>query len=239
MRGRVHRALSVAPLGVFLGALALPLACPDPCLLAGACNVDADCPSGSVCRIPRTFELGCPVVGGVCQQPAQPGYGAPCGSVEDCADDECCDPRTNTCLAARLFAGPSCDELTCRDCAATNIRERCTSDADCASDEACDLGTVLKESLCARRCQENTDCEEGERCSLDLCTTRMGTPCQLTAGLDGVPMELRCYGLTCINVDARGSTVAPYCSDNCTLEEDTCPVDGFVCHPTEEECRQR
>ncbi|MCC7071903.1 MAG: hypothetical protein IT383_11310 [Deltaproteobacteria bacterium] len=211
--------------------------CPDPCLLAGGCNANSDCRGDSVCRVARSFETGCPVLAGTCLADDDTLRAPLCGSVDDCDDDECCDPQTNRCIAARLYMGPFCDALTCGDCDETQMRARCTTDDDCDPDEACDLGTVLDESLCAQRCEENRDCGDDERCSLGLCTVRIGTPCDLEAGLDGTPIERRCYGLSCTNVDANGDTVDPYCTGNCILEEDLCPAPGYAC--ADDQCRPR
>ena len=210
--------------------MVLSMACPDPCALVGGCNTTADCSSGEVCRKPREGEPGCLIVAGTCLADDGRREAALCGSVDDCAADECCDPRWNRCVRADLYVGPGCDALTCRDCAAADVRAACSGRNDCPDGQVCDGALDTNPGLCARLCSTNADCAAGQRCVLDRCTVSIGKPCitDEERGIGAVPQQDRCHGLTCETRDAAGNQVDPYCTGNCILEDDVCPVD-FAC----------
>ena len=214
--------------------LLVPVGCPDPCLLSGGCNLNSDCARGSVCRASRSFEATtCSVLEGTCLQDDGTLQAPLCGSVDDCARDECCDPVTNRCVATRLYVGPNCDEATCGDCAAAQIRQACSTDTDCGRDEMCS-----SDLLCSKRCSEDFDCGEDERCFLDSCSVKIGTPCHFIDDIfEEVPQERDCPGLRCVNVSASEQTTDPYCTDFCGGER-RCPAQDFICQESEFECRR-
>lgn len=228
--------------GVFLAVVVVACAlvvaiggCPDPCVLGGiGCNVNDDCPSGRLCRLRRDGETGCTVVRGVCSDVA-------CGSVDDCAAGECCDPGTNTCVDASLYTGPLCDEFTCGDCAATQLKTACTEDGDCAVDEVCRTARGGR-GRCFPICDDDVDCALDERCVAgEQCSYRIGTPCDLDVDFSGVDVEDSCAGLDCIDLDADGTRTEPYCTGFCSDFEpgpgDLCPP-GFVCDADSLRCRR-
>jgi hypothetical protein len=213
----------------------LCMACPDPCVLLGGCNVDADCAADQVCRKQRPHEAGCFVVEGVCVGDDGRREATLCGSVDDCAADECCDPRWNRCVRADLFTGPTCDALTCRDCGAADLRQECSGRSDCPNGQTCDGALDTDPGLCARICSSAADCAPGQRCVLDRCTVGLGKPCiadderDELVGVGSVPQHDRCHGLTCVDIDAAGNRVDPYCTGNCILDEDRACAAGLVC----------
>ncbi len=207
--------------------------CPDPCALAGGCNTTADCPDGEVCRKPRAGEPGCFVVQGTCLVDDGRRAATLCGSVDDCAADECCDPRWNRCVRADRFVATSCDAQTCRDCGAADIRDECSGRNDCPSGLLCNGALETDSGLCSAVCSVDDDCRPGQRCSVGTCTVTFGKPC-ITAeerGIGSVPQEDRCRGLRCVATNAAGQRVDPYCTDICLFSDpdgELCP-DGFVC----------
>jgi hypothetical protein len=241
-RGRV--VLVLCALAVAGAAGPWATACPDPCVLAGGCNDNDDCADGQVCRIPRGHEFGCFVVKGTCLSDDGRRQATLCGSVDDCAADECCDPRWNRCVRADLYTGPTCDDgLTCRDCADADLREECDGRSDCGPGEVCDGALDSDPGLCARVCDDSRPCPRGQRCVLDRCTVGLGKPCisdeerDALVGVGGVPQHDRCHGLSCVAVDANGDgvNVDPYCTGNCILQEDRDCAEGLVC--AGDECR--
>jgi hypothetical protein len=220
---------------VLLGAaVVIQAGCPDPCVVGGGCNTSADSATGEVCRVPREHELGCFVVRGTCLADDSKRAATLCGSVDDCAADECCDPRWNRCVRADLFTGPNCDAATCHDCAAADLRAECSGRNDCPAGQICDGALDEEPGLCAAICSTNADCAPGQRCDIDHCTVGIGAPCiadderDALVGVGAVPQQDRCHGLTCATLDVAGNHVDPYCTGNCILQDDTCPAD-FVC----------
>jgi len=209
-----------------LASLLLPLlfsassGCVDPCVLSGApCDSHTDCDDGDVCRLRRGSEVGCLFAAGTC-------VAGSCGSVEDCAAEECCDPDSSSCISADDYQGP-CGPRTCGDCPECSFgfcEERgglvsCGSDENCADDEAC------RDSVCRAVCDYDSDCPQA-RCSSGTCSEPFGTPCE--SGAD-------CAGLGCYDLTPAGATRPGYCSASCGNQAD-CPLGHyFVCKSGE--CR--
>jgi hypothetical protein len=216
----------------FLGA------CPDPCVFGGnACNNTSDCSDGEICRISRDFEgaSGCFVVEGKCVTPDEQSD-IVCGSVDDCLENECCDPKTNLCVNAWGYTGPQCDALTCGDCDNTLFGERCTSDDDCLDDDTCAVIDTLFEAssgVCRLECFANDECPFDQRCRDNNCSVDIGTPCLVE---NTSSSQQQCLGLTCVNIDADGDQTDAYCTGECGGEL-TCPS-GFVCDQFQRECRE-
>jgi hypothetical protein len=237
-RADIVAVVAVLVVVLVVGAASGGLAgCPDPCVLGGGCNTSADCGDGEVCRIPRDHEWGCFVVRGTCLADDGKRQAALCGSVDDCGDGECCDPRWNRCVRAELFVGPTCDDATCPDCDAADLRAECSGRNDCPANQVCDGALDDDDGLCADICVTSADCKTGQLCKDERCTVSIGTPCiadderAALVGIGSVPQQDRCHGLTCSALDARGNHVDPYCTDNCTLDEDkeVCDAIGFTC----------
>ena len=206
---RAAFAFVVVVVGVFAAA------CPDPCAFGG-CYATSDCAADQVCRKTRDGELDlCPVVPGTCIAKVQAGFER-CGSVDDCGGIDCCDPVTNVCVAPGRYPGPICDAVTCNDCELAQQHRPCDDDVNCRSTETCNEG------LCAARCDDDADCGDG-RCNGDSCSFPLGTLCE--TGLSVATPERDCGAFNeCIDVDAGGRSVLPFCSDFCTQESE-CPSD--------------
>ncbi len=233
----------VAIAAVVVGAAA---GCPDPCVFLGhGCNVNRDCAGGEVCRIARSFEAGCGVVRGTCVSlDAAVADERPdarlCGSVDDCNDNECCDPDTNTCVGEVSYDVSRCDDLTCGSCTDTAAGHRCKSDGDCDKSESCvdEDFNGTSPGVCRQSCDGEGVCPGDERChatgsaSHEVCSVPIGTPCTSPDASGD------CLGGTCIDVDENDDHVEPpYCSDFCSTDVGPfCPA-GFAC--VSDQCRAR
>jgi hypothetical protein len=223
-----------------LAALPFAVGCVDICVLSGApCDSAADCHSGQVCRVRRSFELGCLFAQGSCVD-------GTCGSVADCPQGACCDPDTNQCVASNVYQ-KSCDDRTCRDCPGLCLVGPCGHDAggcsalpDCSANGSCaPLTSCDDDAVCPndRRCNQNkcrlicstddqcpgADCWAGETCSMPV-----GSPCVDTSDVAGW-----CGGADCTDLNASNTRRTPYCTRYCS-DSTTCPC-GFYC--VDDECR--
>jgi hypothetical protein len=226
---RVHAVMSLRMV-VVVAASALIGACPDPCVFGGnACN--------NICRFSRDFEglSGCFVVEGKCITPDEQSE-ITCGSVDDCIENECCDPNTNLCVNAWGYTGAQCDANTCGDCDNTPFGKRCVDDEDCTDDESCALLDTLFEAssgVCRPTCVLDEDCPFDQRCKDSNCSVEIGTPCLIE---NTSTSQQQCLGLDCINIDNDGDQVDGYCTGECNSPQ-PCPA-GFVCNNLIRQCRQ-
>jgi hypothetical protein len=221
----------------FLGVAvaALTLGCPDPCVFTrAACLVDSDCGDGQLCRLDRAFEARCAVVKGACIAIVDDPLGPPCGSVGDCADDACCDPVRNVCVAAALYPGPDVDELTCRADDTTQIAPPCLTDADCpvvdGVDDAFDcVASVGEAGLCLAPCDTARPCVDDGVCTNGHCFFRLGTPCEDDTGVDARHCGDAALDV-CETLDVNFDETSGYCTRSCD-DARPCPT-GFECDET-------
>ncbi|MBN2359030.1 MAG: hypothetical protein JXR83_06225 [Deltaproteobacteria bacterium] len=221
---------------VALCALVAASACVDVCVLSGApCDSAADCESGQVCRLRRSFELGCLFARGTCVD-------GTCGSVADCPEGACCDPDRNRCVASSEYQG-SCDDKTCRDCPEPCLVPPCDSSGDgcsplpdcsangscqpliaCQDDGVCPADRRCSFDRCRLICSSDEQCPGADCFAGETCTMPVGTPC---ADLSD------CGGATCTDLNASNVRRASYCTLYCS-EYTLCPC-GFLC--VDSECR--
>ena len=227
------------------GLASVASGCLDPCVFFGGCNVHSDCDEGQVCRLSRTWEFGCGVLEGAC---VDVDADRACGSLADCASNECCDPSTNRCIHAGEFISDSCDALTCADC--TRVRPPCDESTEIC-DPSCDG---------VRGCDEGSECDVGDVCRLTRsfepasCTLFMGAcitddgrrqtrlcgsvaDCAQSECCD--PYTNRCVAADLYPGPACDVLTCPDCSatqvrEICSHDTDCAPTEACVSGPTRE-----
>ena len=209
--------------------------CPDPCVFTRTgCFVDDDCAAGQICRLDRAFEDGCAVVSGACIDVVDDPLGPPCGSVRACADDACCDPVRNACVAAALYPGPDVDELTCRPGTTTQVAVPCLTDDDCPVVEGvvdafdC-VASVGEAGVCLAPCDTARPCVDDGVCTNGHCFFRLGTPCEDDTGVDARHCGDAALDV-CETLDVNFDETSGYCTRSCD-DARPCPT-GFECDET-------
>lgn len=200
------RLLAALVLTTGLGASA----CVDVCVLSGSpCDSAADCGEGEVCRLRRAFDVPCLFAAGTCEA-------GDCGSVDDCAESQCCHPDSNSCVDEQGYEG-NCGDRTCRSCPETSWFPDLWPDGGgplpvCMEDDDCDLDERCAYDDCRKICSDDYECP-GAECFTDHCTELYGSACEESRD---------CGGANCTDLNSAGTRRDGYCTGFCS-EYTPCP----------------
>ena len=170
----------------------------------GGCTHDADCPSDEYCD------------GGLCDSRNDSPTGTTCASHDDCAFGEFCNLATSACVAC--LNDDHCEiGLVCRSNGTCGSEEGCTTNDDC--------GNLVCETVSAQcvQCVSSGDCPDGQTCRGNACfVSDGGDPlCETQAECDP-------YGKICDTVEGRCGDCAAdaECGEGKICAAGTCTIDG-------------
>jgi hypothetical protein len=201
---------------------------------------------GASCVNPRG-EYGCSP-GEICISnecvlpPAEGGNG--CTDETDCAETLMCTVdsrslrRCSTCGGDDECAGPEfphCHEGHCHVCSddacdpGRCIRNRgcveCLGDEDCGDGQFCERsrGTYTCRTTCTRGDDATCSDASGQCAFGEYCVREMGTPCEEVSRRSS-----ECFDGACVDRDATGALVSPYCTRTCHTADLPCSA-GSTC----------